>query len=69
VLKLLTVCFGLLLVSGCASHGVIKNAPLTESTSEQPYSIVSSTRAGRGSGDVTLTLAFSGGGTRAAALS
>jgi NTE family protein len=47
---------------------VIDNAPLSESTSTQPYSIKS--RAGMtGSGDITLTLAFSGGGTRAAALS
>ena len=64
--KLLTVSLGLLLLSGCAAYGVIDNAPLTESTSAEPYSIISHAQ-GRGSGDIELTLAFSGGGTRAAA--
>jgi NTE family protein len=68
VLRLVVSGLGLLLLSGCASYGVIDNAPLSESTSTQPYSIKS--RGGMtGSGDITLTLAFSGGGTRAAALS
>ena len=65
-MKLFTVFFGLLL-SGCASYGVIDNAPLTESTSTNSYSIVNHSEK-RGSGDIGLTLAFSGGGTRAAAL-
>ena len=65
-MKLFTVFFGLLL-SGCASYGVIDNAPLTESTSTDSYSIVNHSEK-RGSGDIGLTLAFSGGGTRAAAL-
>ena len=57
----------LLLLSGCASYGVIENVPLTESTATDSYSIKN--RSGkRGSGDIVLTLAFSGGGTRAAAL-
>ena len=57
----------LLLLSGCASYGVIDNIPLTESTATQPYSIKD--RSGKaGSGDIALVLAFSGGGTRAAAL-
>ena len=64
MLKLYTVGFGLLLLSGCASYGVIENTPLTESTSIQPYSIM----ALAGGGDIALTLTFSGGGTRAAAL-
>jgi NTE family protein len=68
MMKLFAVSFGLLLLSGCASYGVIDNAPLSESTSTQPYSIKS--RGGMtGSGEIILTLAFSGGGTRAAALS
>jgi NTE family protein len=69
--RLLTVSLGLLLLSGCAAYGVIDNAPLTESTatdSTPSYSIKSYTQEGRGSGDIELTLAFSGGGTRAAAL-
>ena len=68
MLKLFAVGFGLLLVSGCVSYGVIDNAEKTaDSIPAEPYSI----RAlyGReGSGDIGLTLAFSGGGTRAAAL-
>lgn len=67
MLKLLAGCCGLLLLSGCASYGVIDNEPLSESTSADTYSIASvSERAG--SVDIDLTLAFSGGGTRAAAL-
>jgi NTE family protein len=67
MLKLLACCSGLLLLSGCASYGVIDNKPLSESTSAQTYSIAGvSERAG--SVDIDLTLAFSGGGTRAAAL-
>ena len=67
MLKLLAGCFGILLLAGCASYGVIDNDPLTESTSAESYSIASvSDRAG--SEDIDLTLAFSGGGTRAAAL-
>ena len=67
MMKLFAVGFGLLLLSGCASYGVIDNAPLSESTSTQPYSIKSRLDKA-GSGDIGLTLAFSGGGTRAAAL-
>jgi NTE family protein len=67
MLKLLTVGFGLLLLSGCASYGVIDNAALSDSTSAQPYSL-RALSGKKGSGDIILTLAFSGGGTRAAAL-
>ncbi len=68
MLKLYAAGFGLLLLSGCASYGVIDNTVLTtESTSTQPYSI-KGIYGREGSGDIGLTLAFSGGGTRAAAL-
>ena len=67
MLKLLAVVYGLLLLSGCASYGVIDNAELTTESTSQPYSIRAIAGKG-GSGDITLTLAFSGGGTRAAAL-
>jgi NTE family protein len=68
MLRLLTVGVGLLLLSGCASYGLIDNAELTTESTSQPYSIRA--LAGRGgTGDIALTLAFSGGGTRAAALS
>ena len=56
-----------LLVSGCASYGVVDNAPQTAAASSESYSIRSG-GGGRGLGDVSLILAFSGGGTRAAAL-
>jgi len=73
VLKLLTVGFGLLLLSGCASYGVIDNAQLTEplssyASSGQSYS-VENLHKRVNAGDITAILAFSGGGTRAAALS
>lgn len=72
-MRLLIIGFGLLLLLvGCASNGVIDNVPLTKSTVEgdstRPYSIKDHALEGRGSGDIELTLAFSGGGTRAAAL-
>jgi len=59
---------GLLALSGCASYGVIDNEPKSGSGSEGSYSIRS--RMGhRNAGDISFILAFSGGGTRAAALS
>ena len=62
-----TLGLGLILLSGCASYGVVENTPKTESASAGAYSI--RTDAGRrGTGDISLILAFSGGGTRAAAL-
>ena len=72
MLRMLAVGLGLLLLSGCAAYGIIDNAPLTESTaaeSTRSYSIMKFGREGRGSRDIEMTLAFSGGGTRAAALS
>ena len=67
MLKLFTLGFGLLLISGCASYGVIDNAPETAAGASDSYSIRH--QAGRqGSGDIAMILAFSGGGTRAAAL-
>ena len=64
----MTVSLGLLLLSGCAAYGVIDNAPLSESVSAESYSIKNKAR-GQVSEDLELILAFSGGGTRAAALS
>ena len=68
MLRLFSAALGLLLLAGCTSYGVIKNVPQTEATSVQPYSIKYRTDTG-GSSDISLFLAFSGGGTRAAALS
>ena len=67
MLKLMSVALGLLLLSGCASYGVIDNDDLSGAESAQAYSLHSS-KGRRDSGDIVLTLAFSGGGTRAAAL-
>ena len=73
MLKLYTVGFGILLLSGCASYGVIDNKPLTEppptrASSTDSYSIENMHRR-EDTGDITMTLNFSGGGTRASALS
>jgi NTE family protein len=67
MLKLMSVAFGLLLLSGCASYGVIDNDEQTGAASTQAYSLHTG-KGRRDSGDIILTLAFSGGGTRAAAL-
>ena len=58
----------LLLVSGCASYGVVENQPGQGTTGEQSYSIKTFMDEWRSS-ENALMLAFSGGGTRAAALS
>ncbi len=58
----------LLLVSGCASYGVIDNKSQTPASSHAGYSIRSGGGSGWGSSEISLILAFSGGGTRAAAL-
>jgi NTE family protein len=57
-----------LLLSGCASYGVVENAPGDGVTGEQSYAIKTFMEGWRTS-ENALTLAFSGGGTRAAALS
>ncbi len=65
--KLLGLGLALLVLSGCASYGVIHNKPAGAVESQQAYSI-KQLSGRRGSGDIALMLAFSGGGTRAAAL-
>ncbi|MEH6526373.1 MAG: patatin-like phospholipase family protein [Sneathiella sp.] len=54
-----------LFVSSCASYGVIENEPLNQNASHQSYSIK---KIRNDETDVKIILAFSGGGTRAAAL-
>ena len=56
----------MLLASGCASYGVIVNDTMPTPIPEQEYSVRS--HHGGKSGDISLTLTFSGGGSRAAAL-
>jgi len=67
-LTLISLCFVVFALSGCASYGVIKNAPLNAPGGEESYSIRSFVEKWR-TGDIELMLAFSGGGTRAAAFS
>lgn len=55
----------LALLSGCASYGVIENEPLNQNASHQSYSLKN---IRNDDSDVKIILAFSGGGTRAAAL-
>ncbi len=56
-----------LILVGCSSYGRIDNQPLTAAASEQAYTMLGPARR-PDNDDVTLYLAFSGGGTRAAAL-
>ena len=55
------------LLSACASYGTISNQPITGVEPSARYSINQAVQSDR-SNEVTLVLAFSGGGTRAAAL-
>jgi NTE family protein len=58
---------GLALLAGCASYGVVDNDPQTQAVPAGSYAIKAE-GAARDPGEVGLVLAFSGGGTRAAAL-
>jgi NTE family protein len=60
-------CLLALLVSGCASYGQIANKPSTAVAAAHTYSLKTWASAKR-EGDFTFILAFSGGGTRAAAM-
>lgn len=53
------------LLTGCAAKGYFVNTPLPSEEDLQPYSVIQH----RDQGDVSIVLAFSGGGVRAAALS
>lgn len=57
----------LILVTGCASYGVVKNAALSDQSSAQQYSL-KAFAGSRGKSEIGLALSFSGGGTRAAAM-
>ena len=59
-----------ILLSGCASVGVIENAPIDEAGHGKSYSIASYVALNRKQqNDLSIALAFSGGGSRAAAFS
>ena len=55
------------LLSACASYGTISNQPITDVESSARYAIDHVVNSGRSS-EVTMVVALSGGGTRAAAL-
>jgi len=55
-------------LSGCASYGVVRNDPLGTAPADNAYSL-KNWNTGQRANDLQVTLAFSGGGTRAAALS
>lgn len=57
-----------LFATGCTSYGTIKNSPSDGTNHPDSYSI-KNLQKGQRIGDNAMTLAFSGGGTRAAALS
>ena len=65
--KLIGPGVALLLASGCASYGVIVNDTMPAPKPGQEYSVRSHANTGKSS-ELSLTLTFSGGGTRAAAL-
>ncbi|MBO1924403.1 patatin-like phospholipase family protein [Thiomicrorhabdus sp. 6S3-12] len=58
----------MLLLSGCTTHSVISNKKITPSSTNDSYGIASQIHR-RPPGKITLVLSFSGGGSRAAALS
>lgn len=55
------------LLLGCSAYSTLQNRPLADAPPEQAYSLTRVAGSPR-SGKVSLVLAFSGGGTRAAAL-
>src|SRR5690349_5151876 len=59
-----------LALGGCTTYGVVDNLPLSPGRQGPVYSLSEFARdPQRHSGELTLAVAFSGGGTRAAALS
>jgi NTE family protein len=61
---------GLLLLAGCTSYGVVRNQSIAKVEAGRGDSLAAfAEKQDRQSGELALALAFSGGGTRAAALS
>jgi len=65
--RLLCSCLVLLLMSGCASYGVIHNNPGTDVSEGKPYSLKTWAHSEKAD-DFVFILTFSGGGTRASAM-
>ncbi len=57
----------LVFFSGCASHGIVQNKPSKEADTATPYSL-KTWASSKATEDIIFILAFSGGGTRAAAM-
>jgi NTE family protein len=58
------------LLAGCSSYGVVRNQPISQVEPGKGYSLaVLARKQHRNAGELSLAVAFSGGGTRAAALS
>src|SRR5690554_4383596 len=68
-LALLFSVLAVLLISGCATYSTINNTQQTLHQAPNNYSLKHYNAAHNRSDDITLVLAFSGGGSRAAALS
>jgi NTE family protein len=68
MLRLFGVGLTVSLISGCTSYGVVENGPRKSNTTGAGYSLKSFQDVWR-SGENSVMLAFSGGGTRAAAFS
>ncbi len=64
---ILSACLLLLLISGCSSYGIIHNEPSTAIEEGKPYSLKTWAQS-QEAADIIFILAFSGGGTRAAAM-
>jgi NTE family protein len=64
-----TVVYGILLAffSGCASYGIVDNEPIKVADTTEPYSL-QTWATSQQADDIIFLLAFSGGGTRAAAM-
>ena len=54
-------------ISGCASYGIVQNKPSNDADNAIPYSLKTSANSKKAE-DIIFILAFSGGGTRAAAM-
>ncbi len=63
----MTVVVLLLALAGCSTYGVVANKPLQRVSPGSGYSFLSWEETGSGQQGIALLLAFSGGGTRAAA--
>ena len=60
-------CMLLAFVSGCASYGIVQNKPINDTDTGMSYSLKTWANSKKAE-DMIFILAFSGGGTRAAAM-